>query len=354
MTYLEFCYSLDFSKQVLFPREIELVQQNYQIIGAPKSGKTSLIWHYLGTKTFGTYLYVDLNDLRLDESINDLDSFIQSNKIEILVLENLTLSFVLPKVKQIIISNTTALNITGFEIVECLPLCFEEFLLFDKKHQNITASFNYFLKYGNLPKTPAVQDFYKISHLQNLLNIMANDTNELIYLKKIFMTMGQTRSVYQLYTNLKKEMKISKDRFYAFFNHLIQSKIIYLIPKYNQPKINSKIMLYNHAFFDAVSVKKNFQNSFENMVFLELLTLKTEIFYLDGAHFFLPNKRQIILAIPFWSQSSLGKNFAKLLDAMENYAIDEIKIITVATNQKVFIGHLEATIEPFYEWALAK
>lgn len=354
MDFLEFSYSQDFSKQQFLPRSYEISGDFCQIFGAPKSGKTSFVLHFLQSQPKNSFLYMDLDDLRCDIEINDINIFLAQNKIELLVIDNFKNTFSIPKAKKIIITTDKYYDIAKFKTLFLKPLFFEEFLLFDKKHQNITASFNYFLKFGNLPQSPQVPDFYKMLNLQECIKLIANDKSELLFLKKILASASTVKSVYQLFTALKKEMKVSKDRFYEYFNLLVERKIIFLVPKYNQPKISSKIMIYNHAMLDAITTKKNFNNSFENMVFLELLSIDEDIFYIDGASFFLPNKSMIVLSIPFFNQLSLGKSMSKLLGGLEIYDIKEIKIITVASTQKIFIGNIEASVEPFYEWALAK
>lgn len=352
MDFLEHSYSIDLSKFNLLPRMQEVGTKNISIFGPPKSGKTSLVLFFLQKQKPNSFLYIDLEDLRADDSLKNIQQFIDNNKIEIVAIDNFEPTFILPNAKQIITISQKNPSLEQFESIFCQPLGFEEFLIFDKKHQNITASFNYFLKFGNLPQTVFENENSKIKHLQDNIKLMTKDKNETIFLQKIFSSCAQAKSVYQLYVALKKEIKISKDRFYAFFDELLARNIIMQVSKMNQPKINAKIMLHNHAYLDAVTTKKNFNNSFENMIFLELYRLTKEIFYVDGANFYLPEYATLILCSPFFNQMSLGKNTSKLLESIEIYDIQKVKIITVASSQKFFIGNIEATVEPFYEWAL--
>lgn len=353
MNFLEFSFSQDFSKLHFFPRKFEIGSNNTIIFGHPKSGKTSLALSYLQSQN-QKYIYVDLLDLRADESMSDLQGFINENDIKVVVLDGFVGQIQLPKANQVIAICEKKHNMANFETLECRALDFEEFLIFDKKHQNITASFNYFLKFGNFPQTVFLADSHKIHNLQDAIKLMAHDENEILFFRKIFSNAAFAKSIFQLYNSLKKEMKVSKDRFYKFFDELVSRNITKLVYKIDQPKSNPKIMICNHSFFDAVSTKKNFNKSFENLVFLEILSFGEEIFYADGVDFFIPKLRTVFLCIPFFNQINLGKNINKLLETIEIYEIEEIKIISIATTQKIFIGNIEASVESFYEWALAK
>lgn len=353
MNFLEFSFSQDFSKLHFLPRQFEIGSKNTAIFGHPKSGKTSLALSYIQTQKQKS-LYVDLRDLRIDESVAKIQSFIDENAIEIVILDGFNGQLELPTTTQTILICEEKYDISNFKSLECRALDFEEFLIFDKKHQNITASFNFFLKFGNLPQTVFLNDSQKIHNLQDVIKLIAKDESELLFLRKIFSNAAFSKSIFQLYTSLKKEMKVSKDRFYKFFDEIVSRNIIKLVYKIDQPKSNPKIMLCNHSFFDAVSTKKNFNKSFENLVFLELLSFKEEIFYTDGIDFFIPKLQTVFLCIPFFNQMSLGKNINKLLETIEIYDIEEIKIISIATTQKIFIGNIEASVESFYEWALTK
>ena len=353
MNFLEFSFSQDFSKLHFLPRKFQIGSNNTIIFGHPKSGKTSLALSYLQTQKQKS-LYIDLNDLRIDESIFQIQEFINENGIEMTILDGFASQIEIPKSKQVILICEEQKYFSSFDPLECRALDFEEFLIFDKRHQNITVSFNFFLKFGNLPQTAFLNDAQKIHNLQDVIKLIAKDESEILFLRKIFSNAAFAKSIFQLYTSLKKEMKVSKDRFYKFFDELIGRNIIKLVYKIDQPKSNPKIMLCNHSFFDAVSTKKNFNKSFENLVFLELLSFKEKIYYADGIDFFIPKLRTVFLCIPFFNQMSLGKNINKLLETIEIYDVEEIKIISIATTQKIFIGNIEASVESFYEWALAK
>ena len=55
--------------------------------------------------------------------------------------------------------------------------------MFDNKHQNITQSFNNFLKYGNLPLSVNTEEQKKISKLQDIIKMNSKDDTSYEILK---------------------------------------------------------------------------------------------------------------------------------------------------------------------------
>ena len=364
MEILEACYEINFKKIDFLERKVHISNKKSILYGPPKSGKSYLLYDYLSNFNNEEYLYIDFSDIRVDlyEVTKSLQSFIEQNSITILALDNFDLltksnmhkDFTLPKCNVIIITTAYYTNIDGFDSLEVMPLDFEEYILFDKKHQNITNSFNYFLKYGNLPETLHVSEQNKTNKLQELIKLISNDKTEEIILKILMKNSGEKKSIFQLFNSIKKEIKISKNRFYAYCSQLEQKNIIFQISKYNQPKAAKKIFTYNHAFCDAVTFKKNFNNVFSNMIFLELYKNHKNIYYLDNIDFFIEETRTIVLAIPFFSNLQIASKTSKILPTIENYNILNITIITIGIEQSFYMGDIECEVVPFYEWALGE
>ena len=359
MTNLEKLYENNFEK--LFPHQRKKqIYYNYMIIiGAPKSGKSYLIYDYLKQYKNEQYLYIDLNNIRLDRNtiFYNLDRFLIENKdIEVLALDNCE---ILPKdffkninhLKSIILSSTSDLKLDGFRNITIAPLDFEEYILFDNKHQNTTNSFNSFLKFGNYPEIVEFDEAKQLQRNQEVLKLITNNNLEFEVLKLFIKSSGELKSVFQLFNTLKKSHKISKDIFYKLAYQLEDNHIIYFCKKFEQPKAPKKLYCYNHALIDAVNIDKNFQNLFSNMIFLELNKLYDEIYYLDNIDFYIQEENSIILSIPFFNNFiSLS---TKLLPIIEQYNINEITIVTVSTTNTIFVGDIECEVLPFYEWAIA-
>lgn len=354
MNILEQIYEINFNKISFLERKISILNPNTILVGSPKCGKTYLIYDYLSNFTSEQYLYIDFDDYKNDcnEIEKNLEQFIRKNNIKVLVLENYKFNLVLPKVTSTIITTNKQNLLSGFEKLFVKPLDFEEFLLFDTKHQSTLNSFNSFLKFGNNPEILEYNEHKKQQRNFEILKLYCDDKTQLEILLIIIKFSSEKKSLLQLFTTLKKEMKISKDKFYKTCEEFEQNKLIYLCPKYEQPKAVKKIFIFNHALIDIVSYKKNFNNLFKNMVFLELEKRYITLFYLDNIDFYIPVENQIVLAIPFFNDLISSTIVSKVIPMVEEYGIKHISIVTVSNEKSIFIGEIEAQILPFYNWVL--
>jgi hypothetical protein len=354
MNILEQVYEINFNKTNFFERKISIINPNTILVGAPKSGKTYLIYDYLSRFEENQYLYIDIDDCKNDFELikENLETFIRKNNILVLVLENYKFDLDLPKVTSTIITTKKNNIITGFEKISVKPLDFEEFLLFDIKHQNTLNSFNSFLKFGNTPEILEYGELKKAQRNFEICKLYCEDKTQLEILLIIIKFSSEKKSLFQLFTILKKEIKISKDKFYKTCEEFEQNRLIYFCPKFEQPKAVKKIFVFNHALIDIVSYKKNFNNLFKNMVFLELEKRYTNIFYLDNVDFYMPQENHIILAIPFFNDLISSTIVSKVIPMVEEYNINHIFIVTISSEKTIFIGEIEAKILPFYNWVL--
>lgn len=356
MNILDPIYEINFSKINFLERKVSIQNPNTILIGPPKSGKTYLIYDYLSQFEFERYLYIDFEDYRNDkqEIIKELDNFIKEKEIEVLVLENFQFDFDLPKVASLIITTKESLQEIDpkFEILYVAPLDFEEYLLFDSKHSNISNSFNSFLKFGSFPEIIEYSEQKKFNRNREICQLYCEDRTYLEILFILFKFAGEKKSVFQLFNTLKKDIKISKDKFYKVFDEFVSNRLVFLCEKYGQPKAVKKIYIFNHALVDIVAYKKNFNNLFKNMVYLELIKRDEEIYYLDTIDFYLPSTKQIVLAIPFFNSLVSSSIISKILPLLNEYEIEVITIVTVSTEQSVFIEEIEAMVMPFYNWVL--
>lgn len=354
MKTLESCYEIDFSKINFLERKIRITEPKTIVYGPPMCGKSFLIYDYLSTFEKKKYLYIDLNDYRndIDEIKTQIQNFIVEKKVEVLAIENYDFEFELPNCDSIILSTSKNFYIDGFENLLVLGLDFEEYLLHDTKHQNLTASFNYFLKYGNLPEIIIYDENKKIVRLQELIKLNSKDYTEVEILKLLLTSIDEKKSINQLFTILKKRIKISKDRFYEVCKIYEENKTIFFLKKYNQEKSTKKLYVYNHAFLNALSHTKKFKNEFSNMIFLELHKRYKDIYFLDRVDFYIPNEKLMIVANPFFN-TMLGKAILKKLQTItEEYEVSQLYIITVGNSERIIHRGCQINIIPFYEWAL--
>lgn len=355
MNILDQIYEINFTKINFLERKVSINNPYTILIGPPKSGKTYLIYDYLSKFDLESYLYIDLDDYRNDKSdiIKDLDSFIKEKKIEVLVLENFEFDIDLPNVTNIIITTRKQKKFDiAFDVLEVLPLDFEEYLLFDNKHNNISNSFNSFLKFGSFPEIIEYSEQKKLHRNVEICKLYCEDRTYLEILFIIVKFAGEKKSVFQLFNTLKKDIKISKDKFYKVFDELIENRVLFVCEKYEQPKAVKKIYIFNHALIDMVSYKKNFNNLFKNMVYLELIRRDEAVYYLDNIDFYLPSTKQIVLAIPFFNSLVSSAIISKILPLLNQYEVEVITIVTISTEQSIFIDEIEAQALPFYNWVL--
>jgi hypothetical protein len=356
MNILEQIYEINFNKIIFNERKVRIDYKNSIIMGPPKSGKSYLIFDYLSPYDDDQYLYIDFNDYKNDikEIIGNIEEFTRKHKIEVLVLENFKFDMKIPiNVESVIITTNMNKTIDGFKMIYLDQLDFEEYLLFDIKHQSSSNSFNSFLKFGNLPEIVEYNEHKKATRNYEICKLYCDDktSEEILFL--LIKNSGEKKSLFQLFNGLKKEIKISKDRFYKTCETFEQNRVIHFCEKYEQPKAVKKIFVFNHAFLDIVSYKKNFNNLFKNMVYLELNNRYKDIYYLDNVDFYLSSENEIVLAIPFFNNLVSATIMSKLLPLIETYNIQIVTIVTVSSDQTIFIGEIEAQIIPFSTWAVS-
>ena len=353
MKTLQACYELDFSKINFLERKQRITHPKTMLIGPPKSGKSYLIYDYLSGFDTKEYLYIDLDDFKntQEDIFSELESFIKRNEIKVLILEDFSFEYKLPNCESIIITTRQPKKQFGFKELILMPLDFEEFLLHDHRHQNTTNSFNYFFKYGNLPGVINIEEHKKEKRLQEIIKIYSKDETEKEVLKILFFNSDEKKSLHQLFTTLKKEIKISKDKFYALCKKFEENHLVYFIEKFNQPKAVKKIYSYNHSFVNSISHTKKFKNEFTNMVFLELIAQKKYPTYLDNIDFYIKKSNTIILCLPFFNNLLINSIAKKVFNSIDDLNIKKIFIITIGNSDSFFYDNLEIQVLPFYEWA---
>ncbi len=355
MNTLEYCHEFELSKINFKERKTRITHPKTIISGPLRSGKTFLIFDYLSNFETKEFLYIDFNDIRNSKDIikKNLEEYIFRNNIKVLILENFDFSFKISYCDSVIISTYEKKELKGYKNIFLTPLDFEEYLLHENKNQNITQSFNTFLKHGNLPQSVNLPEYKVYYELQNILKLYAYDITTEKILKILFENIDEKKSLNQLFINLKQEIKISKDKFYAMCKKFEDEKIIYFIKKFNQDKATKKIYSYNSAFLNSITHKKKFKNELTNIIFQELLNQKDEIFYLDYIDFYLPNKDIAICSIPFFNSMLMASQLKKVLKTAHEYNIKNIYIITVSNNEFIKKESLQINVLPFYEWALS-
>ncbi len=293
----------------IFPRRFGIKEGKTHLYGPPKSGKTSLALHF--AKNFKYPIYIDYQDPRnnIESLSQELLKFFLEKKLDLLIIDNYVPKFNLPNIKNIILitpSPATYIQ-NNFHSKQILPLSFEEYISVNKEQIPLNQLLNTFIKTGNLPELITTPEYQKISRIQEITQLIFKDDLPILY--ALLSYQSHTFSTNQLYIQLKKHIKISKDKLYALISDLELQGFLTLI---NDKKQNNKTLyFYNFALPYALSPSPNFQAIFENMVFLELKSQNPhETIFKENNSFILQNSRFYALAFPNPSLlEKIAKNF---------------------------------------------
>jgi predicted AAA+ superfamily ATPase len=352
MEILENLYAFEIKKLDFIERKVEISHQNIHLFGPPKSGKTYIALDYLAGFNPDEYLYIDLHDMRIaPENLENIDTFVQQNAIEVVVLDNWDgKPYIYSKEVQQICISRTAMDAVGFESCYVPALDFEEYILFEHTPASqITHTFNNFIKYGTIPQIIRANHDLKSSHIQSLLyEVFDNPTERMIFVFLIRST-GLAFSLHQIFQKLKKEMKLSKDKFYHYVERFIMSRMVYFLPKFNQPRAAKKVYTYDFALRDGVTFEKNFTSVYENMILIELMKFFDEIYYIGLIDFYIPAEGLGIIAMPFSSKSAITTLLTRI---PKEITINRIEIITMGYEDAFTYQDVEIEVIPYWTWAL--
>ncbi|BCD67359.1 ATP-binding protein [Nitratiruptor sp. YY09-18] len=352
MEALEFFYDKSIAKYEFLPRKCAIEPAEKILITGPKyCGKYSLTQEFLHTYYRPKeVLLIDFDDARADITAiqKDIQTFISQNKIKIVVYYNPPLSIDIPAVESFVVVSHQKRELVDAKHYRLTNLDFEEYLLFEKR-SDIKIAFNNFLKNGNYPAIPFIEEFKKDKVYQEML--MLTFKEDFAIFKEIAFYQGYNISAYFLFTRLKERFKISKDRFYALFEQWQRDRYIYLVPKFGAKRAASKLFFHDFTIKSRLFTQKEFPKSFENMVYLEIAD--QEICYLEPLGFYNPKQELLILAIPFGNETRIQQRIEQVL-AKNSIPLKKIEVVTIATDFLYEIKDIPIEITPFYSWAIAK
>lgn len=327
-----------------------LLQQNYNrkkqitddkiiIKGAIGSGKKTFVLSYL--KDEKDFLYIDELDIRFEnKSYENLKNFINSNGIKTLIINEPSINKELLNsldIKIFLLSSKKDYFVDGFKEMWLDFLDFEEFISSSNKNFSISSLFSLYILNGRMQQQP------NSKFLQN--HLKANySQNAILILKQIAPNIGYQTSVLNIFNKLKQEHKISKQSVFDEIKKLENEYVLFWV-EHTDKKVKKPYFL-NFAIKDALSIKKDFKKTFENIVLCELLKLDSEIFYNNIFDFYLPNESLGIICEPF-----LDIDLAKLkIKKLENELNKVSNVVFITNNTSASFKNI--TISPFYEWAL--
>ncbi len=357
MDILKSFYELSLPKYSYINRKalLEANSNKILIVSPPKCGKTSLLLEISKRFKKDRILYLPLKDLRIqNQNLQELDEFIAINEIKALFLDDFDDSFVIPQCENIFISTLIPLDFDGFETIFLEALDFEEYLIFEKKFTNLESSLNNFIKNGNLPSITSISQIDKNQTKQEILRLITSDKSELFILSHLLRNVGNKFTLFQHYNLIKKEIKISKDRYYAYANELALKRIIHFLEKLNQPNSAKKIYAFDFSLKSAITFERNIIKTFENMLFLEISKSDFEIYYLDFIDFIIPENSIGIISAPFANSSFVDLKIEKILESDTIVEIKKIIFVTISFEmESVVKSGVEIEVLPFFRFALS-
>ena len=289
--------------------------------------------------------------LTVNEQISSLflDNFSSAN-FEISSLQSFAEGL---NLKRFIISTRDReLILPGFERLELLPLSFEEFIAFDKRHNEINSMISAFLAQGGGPKNPFMAPAEILEFEQGLLTANFSRT-EILILKECLSFVHTAFSANKIYTALKPRIKISKDAVYGTIAKLERENFIRFLSKVGEPARAKKLYFSHFNMREILTSKKVFSKKFANVLFCELLGLNTPIFYTKELDFYLPALKMGVLVIPFSDADIIFLKFRKILSVLKRLGITSLKVVSMANSGRLEIEGIRCDVIPFHEFALS-
>ena len=378
MQNLKYFYENPPEVQKFIPRKKVVNSPKTILFGCVGSGKSHILAEYILNFKKDEFLYINFADLRykfthLNAEFDKIFEFLEKNsqigalfldnldefsENEILHLQNLlNLAFSnssqsIVNLRSVVISTRkNSLNLQGFEKVKITPLCFEEFIAFDKRRTDINAIISAFFLQGGTPKNSFLNGGEIISSEQNALKSALNK-GEIAVLKECCEFIAQPFSANKIYLSLKEQIRISKDSIYGCVAKFEDENFVNFVSKFGDEKAAKRLFLSNFNLKDALSFKKDFSKKFINAIFCEIANLGEPIFYTKDLDFYLPSRNLGLLAIPFSASEIVFLKFKKLVPELKKLKITRLSVISMANSGLLEIEGIKCEVVPFLQFAL--
>ncbi len=381
-----------YNKEIVFiRRDITKILPKDKIItitGPRRSGKTFLMYQIMDDLIKKGYdreqfLYINFEDERISDKKFDYDLIFQAfyelfpesaekeiilffDEIQLLenwerfvrrVYDSKTKKIYLTGSNSQMLSSDIATALRGRNYnIELFPLSFNEFKRFKGvNNKNISSKekaiidnlFQEYLVYGGYPEIVNYDNTLKIEILQNYFNVMIyrdiaerfeySQLEQLKYiLKKLISTVSSEFSINKLYNELKSQgAKLSKSILYSLYDDISNIYLFKQIERFSfslseRRSHNKKVYFYDTGILSAVnySLSEDHGKLLENLVAIELLRRKYEIFYgKNGKECdFIAKKRGETLAVQVCYKLT-EKNIKRETKGLESFDADRKLII---------------------------
>ena len=356
MHLLDYFYEQDFSKIKLNSRKVVISKGNTFLYGVSGSGKSHVVYDFLSSCEFGSYLYLDFSNVKFEDiDVWKIELFIRNNNIKILVLDSYDFRFnALPPVTQTIITSNRNWNekcLKGFVKQQIFPLDFEEFIAFHKKTTEAGQLFDKFMLHGNLPYFANIQSNADKEKQNIIRSMFANEMKYFLFLEAVKYQATKV-SKHKIFQNLKQKHKISKDFVYENLEDLEELFMLGKLSSYEKPNI-FKYFLFDFSLKSSFFLQKDFNHHFENMVYLRLIRQNKNLYFDSFFDFLLPQKKEAFLVITFSPLTVIKRRVKNIVKKISQKDVKIIKIITINTSAAFMDSGIKVEVEPFYVWALS-
>ena len=336
-------------------RKISIPSHTLNLFGPPASGKTWLVLDYLARIPARRHIYIDLADLRIDRDAlaRELQGFVDSHRIETVVIDHYEGAFPVPKCRQcILVTQAPWRENAMMPLLELRPLDFEEYLAFEKRHIHLEHSFSHYLRTGSLPSMTSVHESLLTLRLHERVRSIFPSETEIVLFRHLARFLGKPVTPNQLYTVIKKEHRISKDWLYKTLRSWEERRIVEWIGKEGQTRAARRLIMFDFAMPASMHFEKSLMGQLYSIASHRVLRTMPEAVYTDKIDFFDPVSRRALLLSPFANQQSAAAKVAKLADELDRLSAGTVTILTIANRFEFMFEEIPVRAKPFYEWIL--
>lgn len=182
--------------------------------------------------------------------------------------------------------------------------------------------------------------------------------------EKLFTSFSTKFSLNAVNNQLKSNLPFSKDTLYAYYRHFLDSMIVFEVKKftesfYKRLRNPAKIYLVDPALGRDVA-SNNLGRRMENLVFLELIRKKNEVFYFENNNecdFVARNEAgQLSLIQATWQLRAENKEreYEGIFEASRLVKTKSAKIITAEDEGTTTYKGIRINILPAWKWLLGQ
>lgn len=316
------------------PRKASIFHDKTYIYGAPNSGKTLLSLQY--AQNFKHVYYVNLDMFFCSDSyIHEQETIRNLPKhTQLLIIDNFLNSFmenIEVNIPRIYIGSISECP-RDFKKLRILGLSFDEYLGFDRKNLNIETLLSNFIKDGNNPEIFFLPDYKKKQYKWQVMKLALK--NDFLLFSHILSLQSLKTSTNAIFNYLKQKVKVSKDRIYPLIDNFCQEGILHICKHIDEiDSNNKKYKLYLYDFsLSEFACSKHFVRLYENMVFLELLSMGFCLAYSEYCDFIDLDKMVIFICVPFSSIESIEKRIIQIRKKEKRFSNFKIFAISMSCN----------------------